>query len=37
MGGDLIDDVLRVGDVVGLVDDQRNPGSVGLRQVNLAP
>ena len=36
VGGDLVDDVLGAGDVVRLVDEQRDARPVGLGQVDLA-
>ena len=36
VGGDLVDDVLAAGDVVGLVDEQRHAWALGLGQVDLA-
>ena len=36
VGGDLVDDVLGAGDVVGLVDDQGDARALRLRAVDLA-
>ena len=36
VGGDLVDDVLAAGDVVGFVDDQRHPRPVVLGEADLA-
>ena len=36
VGGDLVDEVLGVGDVVGFVDDHRHPGSLVLGEGDLA-
>ena len=36
MGGDLVDDVLAAGDVVGFVDDQRHPRPLAFGEADLA-
>ena len=36
VGGDLVDDVLDAGDVVGFVDEQRHAGALALGEVDLA-
>ena len=36
VGGDLVDDVLAAGDVVGFVDDQRHPRPVAFGEADLA-